>query len=539
MLEYQCEPPTYRLFPFENTLRKAELEALADGVVLEGQSHRFLLRSRNRISPPKLSRLAFTSSVRRNGTSYKTTITQLEASSLLARYGTSDTVRKESGYLSHGIHRFKGKFYPQLCRALLNMAEVKPGDLVLDPFAGSGTTLLEAWLGRVNAVGFDISPLAQLIASTKINVVVAGPRRLERTVDRFERRLARRCQMFGLAWKRFGSGEPAADSRFSAEELARECGVPAAESEFSRWFPGPVRHKLAVLVKTIRETRDDVARDFLWVVLSDCIRSVSQQEPRDLRIRRRVRPIEDAPLLQLFEERLLLELRKLDHAEPIISSIRETGATAQAELADVRSLGRPTHAVGQRKADAVITSPPYATALPYVDTDRLSFLVLGLVTRRGRSDLERELIGSREISNGERLALEVEMENGGLKSFPTTLAADLRSVLRGNRGSDVGFRRRNVPGLLYRYFRDMRSALTGIARLVRPDGRVYMVLGDGRTRLGDGAWFPISTCDHVAALAGQVGLPCVHRIPITVTTEDLAHSRNSITTNEILVMRRE
>ena len=53
--------------------------------------------------------------------------------------------------LTHTIHRFPGKFVPQVARELIRLTGVRPGaGLVVDPFCGSGTTLVEAAL-----VGID------------------------------------------------------------------------------------------------------------------------------------------------------------------------------------------------------------------------------------------------------------------------------------------------------------------------------------------------------------------------------------------------
>jgi hypothetical protein len=290
-------------------------------------------------------------------------------------------------------------------------------------------------------------------------------------------------------------------------------------------------------MRAIQQVEAIPARNLLWVVLSDLVRVVSQQEPRDLRVRRRKEPIADAPLFALLTEKLLLELEKLGEGEEILVSRRNP--LWRAEVADVRGLSAERHELFSRRlADAVVTSPPYATALPYIDTERLSFLVLGLANRSERSLLERKLIGSREFSQRDRLLLEEEMMTGGLKSLPSQLVKDLSTILAENRQHAVGFRRRNLAALLYRYFRDMRTSLRNIAKVVRPGGKLFFVLGDGRTKLGSGRWYPIRTCSHVSALASQVGLEQVEKIPITVTTEDLAHAKNSITDNEILVFRR-
>ncbi len=67
--------------------------------------------------------------------------------------------RSVNQYLTHWIYPYKGKFHPQMIRALLNIIGLKEGDLVFEPFSGSGTTALEAQLLGINFYGIDISPL--------------------------------------------------------------------------------------------------------------------------------------------------------------------------------------------------------------------------------------------------------------------------------------------------------------------------------------------------------------------------------------------
>src|SRR5207248_2798713 len=59
--------------------------------------------------------------------------------------------------------------------------------------------------------------------------------------------------------------------------------------------------------------------------------------------------------------------------------------------------------------DVAITSPPYATALPYLDTQRLSLALLGIIGSRELRHGEKQLIGNREIQDKERSRLEGEM----------------------------------------------------------------------------------------------------------------------------------
>jgi len=75
--------------------------------------------------------------------------------------------RSVNQYLTHWIYPYKGKFHPQMIRALLNIIGLKEGDTVFDPFSGSGTTALEAQLLGINFVGIDISPLCVLQGNVK------------------------------------------------------------------------------------------------------------------------------------------------------------------------------------------------------------------------------------------------------------------------------------------------------------------------------------------------------------------------------------
>ncbi len=74
-------------------------------------------------------------------------------------------------YLTHWIYPYKGKFHPQMIRALLNIIGLNEGDTVLDPFVGSGTTAVEAQLLGINCIGIDISPLCVLQSKVKVESI--------------------------------------------------------------------------------------------------------------------------------------------------------------------------------------------------------------------------------------------------------------------------------------------------------------------------------------------------------------------------------
>jgi len=74
---------------------------------------------------------------------------------------------QDSGYASHNFHSFPAKFPPQLPRKFIE-ALTAPGNVVLDPMMGSGTTVLEAFIAGRCGVGFDIDPLALMLSKSKV-----------------------------------------------------------------------------------------------------------------------------------------------------------------------------------------------------------------------------------------------------------------------------------------------------------------------------------------------------------------------------------
>ena len=83
--------------------------------------------------------------------------------------------RSVNQYLTHWIYPYKGKFHPQMIRALLNIIGLEKGDTVLDPFIGSGTTAVEAQLLGINCIGIDVSPLCVLQSKVKTESIDVLP----------------------------------------------------------------------------------------------------------------------------------------------------------------------------------------------------------------------------------------------------------------------------------------------------------------------------------------------------------------------------
>src|SRR6056297_2207259 len=89
-----------------------------------------------------------------------------------------------TGYATHGLFPYRGKFHPQMIKALINVMGLKAGDLVLDPMMGSGTVPIEASLMSIRAVGIDASPFCRFMAKTKYDALSLPLEPLDRAFEK-------------------------------------------------------------------------------------------------------------------------------------------------------------------------------------------------------------------------------------------------------------------------------------------------------------------------------------------------------------------
>lgn len=505
------DPPPYRLWPYEGVLRDREIESVI-GIATNGHNGEALYLDMDSYDLSKARRLVFTHGVGQSALQTEPTWQAIIENG----FAQQPSARKDPKYGTHGLHPYKGKFYPQLAKALMNLCKLGAGAKVFDPFCGSGTTLLEGYLNGFQTYGCDMNPLAAKIARAKTGILDVNPDVVREAVGTLVNQI-----------EEIPRSLPA-----SAENLAADC-----MDEIHKWFPKPVVIKVNWLVGAIRSVSEGVIRDFLEVVLSSIIRDVSQQDPNDLRIRRRKEPIEDADVLQLFLDALETQYGRIERFWSVrgFSPNRFLGSrvvegdsrTAQT----IKDLGLKANAV-----DLVLTSPPYATALPYIDTDRLSLLVLHGMDTSARRPIEHGLVGSREIVTRERRSMEdvIASDSNGLPEAVHLYLQDLHARLG---KADVGFRRKNMPALLQRFFQDMKSVLRNCSRVLRSGGEAMIVIGDNRMRV-EKDYERIPTTDFVQEIAVACGMEMVECIDISVTTENLVHMKNAITENVVLRLRK-
>lgn len=497
----------YKLWNYEEKLRERELIALLPSSKSAKSKDAIHIRSSEM---DRLSKLTFYHGYSMNGSTVQPTWQSIIENSDAAESVIS---RKDPKYITHGIHPYKGKFYPQLVKPLLNISQLPEGAVVFDPFCGSGTVALESCINGYHAIGCDINPLAVDIAKAKNEILFVDPYLLGKQIDAFIQKLN------------------TANVTSEYRNIFREDTL----NEMSRWFPEPVILKLGYILKRVHELTDPRIQNFLSVILSSIIRQVSQQEPTDLRIRKRKKLIEDAPVFELFiaalklQQKRLLKFAKIRHRAPNDMFVPRIYSGTSSETSFINEI------FPEPKADVVITSPPYATALPYIDTNRLSLLVLHGLTSSKRNPIEAKLTGTREITKKTRDHYENLIRQSDFSSITSQQAiALIKNIFIENENSDkIGFRKRNMSALLYMYFNDMAKTFSNLDTVVKDGGSLFIVIGDNKTTTALST-VNITTTEILCEFGQQLGWALKNKMPISVTTEDYKHISHSITENTIL-----
>lgn len=510
MLRFQLSP--YALFPYERRLAGMEVAALS---ALHPRGHADAFSTGLFRSWP---RAALRTTYFEYVTDNKRVVVPLQ--SQLEKGARGSKRRQSTRYSSHGLHEYKGKFNPQVVRVVGNIIGLRDGSRVLDPFCGSGTVLVEAIHNGWYADGVDANPLAVEIAQAKVDSL--------RMTDALAAGLGiLRDDLGKIAGANDSSALTARHRRNLEARLSR--GNDVREDEYLKsWFPRDVLLQVRVILNAIAGLHDDGCERVFRVILSDLLRSVSHQDEADLRVRRRKEPLINAPVIRRFVESAETKVSEVVTARALIGDQSNCGVRVEHGDSRRLSLNRST------PYDAIITSPPYAMALPYIDTQRLSLAALGLAPPKTLSRLEGTLIGNRDIPKGERLQLEAALSSGhhGLPEHAAQLCRSLLKAL----AVDDGFRRRNLPALLARYLIDMREFLVECRQLLRRGGHIAMVVGKNQTTIG-GRVREIDTPRLLAEISASVGFHVLDVLTLETYQRYGLHAANSIREESLVLAR--
>ncbi len=328
---------------------------------------------------------------------------------------------------THGFFKYPCKFIPHIPRWAINKY-TKEGDTVLDPFAGSGTTLLESVILKRNSLGIDFDNFSHLLCKTKTK---------------------------SLTKKEIEELESIKSDLFENNGLADLPDIHNLE----HWFPKKNIELLRVLKTNIeRFKRKEKIYNFLLVCFATTIRKGSfadksspkpyvstriKKEPEDVKIaffkifENHLKDIREFSKLKLGKARMISDDARKIHDESLYNSI-----------------------------DLAVTSPPYINAFDYVRSLRLENAWLGFYGDENIIDVKKRQIGTETISSKKYFHKKPVF---GLDKLDILISKIYK----------VDKKRAYV---VYQFFIDMEENIKQIYKLLKTNSHYIIVVGDSNIR---------------------------------------------------------
>lgn len=354
---------------------------------------------------------------------------------------------------SHLIHSYPAKLLLGIPAFFARCDQLsKPGDLILDPFCGTGTVLLEALLAGRSAGGADSNPLARLIAKVKVTPLHSGA-------------VTRALSFLRHPRKKYEA------TKFSAVV------------EVDRWYARGTATALGRLLTQIECLSDRDIRDFFLVCFSACLKRFSFADPR-LSVPVRLKDEDSRPT----PSEAMVRQTFFKVAEANIARLGKLEIPEKAEFIgireDARVLDKPSVGGNAQQASLLITSPPYLSAQKYIRSCTLSLGWLGLAPENKLRNLEDRCIGREHLSPADRVHTTQDLPDD------TRVAIDEISLRNPARGA-----------IANAYFVEMRAALGAAVASLREGGRLVLVMGNNTV-----CGMPFHTSAHVAGMLKSMGM---------------------------------
>ncbi|MFP4621598.1 MAG: DNA methyltransferase [Bacteroidales bacterium] len=366
--------------------------------------------------------------------------------------------RKKSGNGIHGLHAFPAKFPPQLPEIFIEYL-TEPGQTVLDPMMGSGTTILEAIGKNRNSIGCDLDPLSILIVKVKTQsynkreLIECGNRVLQ--------------DSYHLFHDKKDEIENIYDSKFSDK----------SKKFIEYWFAPQTIYELTSLLYSIEQINNEKIRNFLKVVFSSTIITKTGGVSLALDLAH-TRPHKAKKVLNsnnklLYENNLdrytekrqkiltkkirsAFELFKHNLKENVYAVFDQLPGNAVIQHADSQNLP-----ISNEKVNLIVTSPPYAsTAIDYMRAHKFSLIWLGF-EMDDLSKIRGEYIGGESVSGF---------------SFSELPAQVQKKIIELQKIDSKKSR------ALHRYFTEMSKVLSEMYRVLENNSVAIVVVGNSNLK---------------------------------------------------------
>lgn len=337
---------------------------------------------------------------------------------------------KDTAYITHGFYTYPAKFIPQLAARLIQNYS-QTGDIVIDPFMGSGTTVVEAIVNQRIGIGTDINDIAVLLAKVKTT-----PIKHSEIVNHYEHLMAK--INFSVEWQ-FSQ-----DNQFA--ELQQQI---TSNERIAYWFMPATTHKLVVILGHILAIDNKDIKDFFLIAFAQILKSCSIWQQKSIKPTRDLSKKSICPVGK-FKYQANKMIKKLAEFNDIIAEQVTSQLPQYRIIANSDSRQLPC---GDNQAKLIVTSPPYVTSYEYADLHQLASLWFGYTNEL--SDFRKKFIGSASRTR-KRIGLLSQIADDVVQQLGNT-----------KKSIEVEY-----------YFADMLESFIEMKRVLMPKGKCAIVIGN-------------------------------------------------------------
>jgi len=337
--------------------------------------------------------------------------------------------------LTHKFHRFPAKFIPHVPRWAINRyLDPNKSSYVLDPFCGSGTTLVESMLSGHDSFGIDIDPIAKLVSRVKTTPLNKAT--LEKLVKDFKTRLS---------------------------STTNTTFLPITPN-INHWFSEQAIRDLSAIRETIEQYKHETEiYDFLLVCFIAIIRRSSNADNQTQKTYVSHTHLKTPePARPLFEEVLEDYSKRLgEFSQCLVNGTK----SSILPYSDARNFTDTWYSDGLPLIDLVISSPPYVKSVDYVYNQMAEYFWVGdlfdLNNQIKLNDFKKRYIGTTKISKDEY----IQEKATGINSVDGLY----------NRIFEKNAKHAYI---VYKYFADILAHFSEIKRILSPGAHYVLVVGD-------------------------------------------------------------
>ncbi len=278
-----------------------------------------------------------------------------------------DKTIKDTSYITHGYYTYPAKFIPQLASRLIKEYS-NENDIIIDPFMGSGTTIVEAIVNNRIGIGNDINEIAYLLANVKTTPIKTSE-----------------------LLKEFNLIKLKLENRFNGnyeKYLSTALKNVPNNDRIDYWFLPSQKEKLAIIFSTILEINDQEIKNFFLISFAQILKSCSIWMQKSIKPTRDLKKKIYEPITLFYNQSNKMIKQHYEFDKILSLEVKNNiNHYRSVNCSDSRNIK-----CEDNQAKFIVTSPPYVTSYEYADLHQLPSLWFGYLEEL--SEFRKKFIGS-------------------------------------------------------------------------------------------------------------------------------------------------